>query len=174
MQNSQAKFNSARPDTSPDRSPRRLLNGCSGRTNRRGNQIVEMALGFSVLCFMTMGMVEFGQYFYIKHCFESAIRDGGRYAVLPTATQAQTLSTITSTLAEANVTFHASWLTITDLTAGGTVTDVSQVAQGDQLQFTLSTTYASISNAVRPLYAMTGQGIGSSKMLTAMCIMVKE
>src|SRR5208282_2208782 len=100
----------------------------------------EMAVAFQVLLFLSMGMIEFGQYFYIKHCFESAVRDGARYAILASATQSQTVSTISTTLAQANVTYNSSWLTITDLTAGTTVSDVSTVPQGDQMQFVLSTT----------------------------------
>lgn len=146
----------------------------SRRFTRRGAQLIEMAICFPVLLFLSMGLVEFGQYFYIRHCFESATRDGARYAILGTATQSQTVATITATLLEANVTYNASWVTITDLTAGTSVTDVSQVPIGDQIQFTLSTTYGSLPNAVRPLYSMTGQGIGPNKVMSATCIMVKE
>ena len=144
------------------------------RSHRRGAQIIEMAISFPVLLYLSFGLVEFGQYFYIRHCFESAARDGARYAILGTATQAQTVSTITATLLEANVTFNSSWLTITDLTAGSTVTDVSQVPIGDQIQLTLSTTYGNIPNAVRPLYSMTGVGIGPNKAISSTCVMVKE
>ena len=83
-------------------------------------------------------------------------------------------ATITSTLLQANVTFNSSWLTVTDITAGTTVTDVSQVPVGDQVQFTLSVSYASLPNAVRPLYTMTGRGIGAGKVVASTCIMVKE
>ena len=141
---------------------------------RRGLEVIEMAVAFQVLLFLSMGMIEFGQYFYIKHCFESAVRDGARYAILASATQTQTVSTITTTLAQANVTYNSSWLTITDLTAGTTVADVSTVPQGDQLEFVLSTTYGNIPNAVRPLNSMTGKGIGNGKVVSAACIMVKE
>jgi Flp pilus assembly protein TadG len=144
------------------------------RRARRGSQLLEMAIGFNVLLFLSFGMVEFGQYFYIKHCFESAVRDGARYGILSTATQAQVVSTITTTLAQANVTYNASWLTMKDLSTGSTVTDVSTIPAGDQLQLTLSTTYGNIPNAVRPLYSITGQGIGSNKVMSATCIMVKE
>lgn len=150
---------------------RRLGGQC---TRRRGLEVLEMAVAFQVLLFLSMGMIEFGQYFYIKHCFESAVRDGARYAILASATQSQTVSTISTTLAQANVTYNSSWLTITDLTAGTTVSDVSTVPQGDQMQFVLSTTYGNIPNAVRPLNSMTGKGIGSSKVISVTCIMVKE
>ncbi len=133
-----------------------------------------MTVTFSVLLFVTFGMVEFGQFFYIKHCFEAAVRDGGRVAILPSASQSQMVSTITATLAQANVTYNASWLTVTDVTTGTTVTDVSQVTIGDQMQLTLSTTYGNIANAQRPLYSLTGKGITNGKVLTATSLMVKE
>lgn len=133
-----------------------------------------MAIAFNVLLFLSMGLVEFGQYFYIKHCFEAAVRDGGRYGSMAIATQAQMVSTITLSLQQANVTYNASWLTVTDLTTGTAVTDVAQATIGDQLQFTLATTYGSIPSAVRPLYSMTGRGIGTGKAMTATCVMVKE
>ncbi len=144
------------------------------RLKCRGAQIVEMAITFSVLLFLSFGLVEFGQYFYIIHCFESAVRDGARYAILATATQAQTATTISSTLMAANVTYNSNWLTITDLTTNTSVTDVSQVPAGDQMQFTLSTTYGNIPNAVRPLYSITGVGIAPTKAITSTCVMVKE
>jgi len=133
-----------------------------------------MAVAFQVLLYLSMGLVEFGQYFYIKHTFDAAVRDGARYAILSTATQSQFVSTITSMLGQSNISYNSSWLTVTDLSTSSTVSDVSQVNAGDELQFTLSTNYGSISNAVRPLYSITGAGIGSSKMITSTCIMVKE
>ena len=156
----------------PRSAPRRISR--LARPRRRGTQVIEMVIAFQVLLYLTFGMVEFGQYLYIKHCFESAVRDGARYATLSTATQAQTVSTISTTLLQSNVTFNSSWLTINDITAGTTVTDVSQVPAGDQMQFILSTTYANIANAVRPLYSMTGYGIGNGKVISANCIVLKE
>jgi Flp pilus assembly protein TadG len=154
----------------PARGLLRKRRGC----RRAGTELIEMTFGFIVLLGLSMGMVEFGQYFYIKHCVESAVRDGGRYAMLSTATQGQLVTTLTTTLAEANVTYNASWLTMKDLTTSAAVTDVATVTAGDQLQLTLSTTYGNIPNAVRPLYAMTGAGISGSKLVSATCIMVKE
>ncbi len=84
---------------------------------RCGVDLLEMSNALSVLLFVTFGMVEFGQYYNVKHCFEAAVRDGSRVATLPSASQAQTVATITTTLQQANVTFNASWLTVTDQTA---------------------------------------------------------
>ena len=137
---------------------------------------MELALAFPLLLFMAFGLVEFGQYVYIKHCFESAARDAMRLSIMVNATQAKVNTTLSSTLAQANVTYNPSWLTITDLGPGynGTVTDVSTVPAGDQIQLTLSANYSSIPNAVRPLYQFTGIGIGAGKSVVGICTMIKE
>lgn len=133
-----------------------------------------MAIAFTVLLSTVFGVIEFGQYFYVRHCFEAAVRDGGRAATMPFASQSQMVSAMTATLGQANVAYVSTWLTVTDLTTATAVTDVSQIGVGDQFQVTLSATYASIPVANRPLYALTGKGIGPAKVLTATCVMVKE
>ena len=141
---------------------------------RRGAELIEMTVAIGLLLSVAFGTIEFGQYFYIRHCFEAAVRDGGRVATMPFASQAQMVATMTTTLQQANVAYTSTWLTVTDLTAGTTITDVSQIPVGDQFQVTLSATYASIPNATRPLFGLTGKGISGGKVLTTTCVMVKE
>src|SRR5580765_7874887 len=100
------------------------------RARAGGNALIETVLALTVLLTVSMGMVEFGQFLYIKHAFNSAARDGARAAIVSTATQAKVVSAITATLQQANVTYNSSWLTITDVTTGATVSDVSTVASG--------------------------------------------
>ncbi len=143
---------------------------------RAGGSLVEMALVMPLLIYMAFGLVEFGQFMYIKHAFEAAARDGMRIAVLSNSTQAQVTTALTNTLAQANVTYNSSWLTITDLgpIGSGSVANVANVALGDEMRLTLTTTYGSIANIVRPLYQATGVGISASKTVTGQCTMVKE
>jgi Flp pilus assembly protein TadG len=144
------------------------------RKYRSGAAVIEMVFAFSLLMFIAMGMVEFGQYFYIKHAFEAAARDAARASILATATSSSPATAATYTLAEANVTFNSSWLTIYDTTTSSTVTDVTTVAAGDILQVQISTTYDQIPNVLRPLYSMTGQGIKNGKPMLGQCTMVRE
>jgi Flp pilus assembly protein TadG len=146
------------------------------RRRRSANGTIEIVLVLPVLLAFSFGLVEFGQYMFIKHCFESAARDATRVAIMPTATQSSVTSVLTTTLAQANVPYSSSWLTITDLgpSQTGNVSDVSTVPMGDELQLTLSATYSSIPNAVRPLYSSTGFGIGTAKTVVGECTMVKE
>lgn len=157
-------------------SARRSRNGFGAPKMARATAVMEMIISFPILLALTFGLCEFGQYIYIKHCFEAAARDAMREAILSTATQAQVTSTITSTLSQASVTYNSSWLTITDAGPNftGTVTNVATVAAGDQLTLTLSATYSTIPCAVRPLYSMTGVGIGPTKVVSGECTMIKE
>jgi len=148
----------------------------TGRSRRRGGSMLELALALPMVLAMAFGIVEFGQYMYIRYAFVAAARDAARVAIMSGATQAQVTTTLTNTLAQANVTYNSSWLTITDLgpSSSGAVANVATVPLGDQMQFTLSANYSSIPNAVRPLYQFTGMGIGSNKSVSAICTMVKE
>jgi Flp pilus assembly protein TadG len=146
-----------------------------GRPAPRGGSIIEMAFVLQLLLWLAMGMAEFGQYFYIKSAFQAAARDVARASILATAVQTDPATTATRTLGFANVTFNSSWMTITDVTSTPvTVTDVSTVAAGHALQVTITTNYASIPNAYRPLFQITGQGIGNGKAVTGQCCMIKE
>ena len=156
--------------------PANLKLRASRRNHRSGNAIIEMVFAFQLLMFIAMGMVEFGQYFYIKHAFEAAARDAARASILATATSISPSTAATYTLSEANVTFNSSWLTITDTTAGTAVSDVSTVPAGDILQVQLLATYDQIPNVMRPLYSITGNlfGIKNGKPMLGQCTMVRE
>ncbi|MGA2229686.1 MAG: TadE family protein [Tepidisphaeraceae bacterium] len=148
----------------------------SRRRIRRAGAVLELALALPMVLYLAFGIVEFGQFMYIKHAFEAAARDATRVAIMANATQTQVTSTLTTTLSEANVTYNSAWLTITDLgpSSSGSVTNVANVPVGDQIQLILSANYASIPNAVRPLYQLSGVGIGSGKSVVGECTMVKE
>jgi Flp pilus assembly protein TadG len=134
-----------------------------------------MSIVLPVLLFFVLGMTEFGQYFYIRNAFQAAARDVARASCLETAVQTDPATRATITLAQANVTFNSSWMTIVDVTnSNAAVTDVSTVPAGDQLLVTISAQYGSIPNAYRPLYALTGKGIGPGKMCTGTCRMIRE
>jgi Flp pilus assembly protein TadG len=143
---------------------------------RRANALLELALALPMVLYMAFGLVEFGQYMYIKHSFEAAARDAARIAIMAAATQAQVTTSLTNTLAQANVTYNSAWLTLTDLgpSSSGAIANVANVPVGDQIQLTLSANYSTIPNAVRPLYQTTGIGIGSGKTVSGTCTMVKE
>ena len=164
-----------------------LSASCKSRTalrrHRGGNAVIEMVFAFQLLMFISMGMVEFGQYFYIKHAFEGAARDAARAAVLATATSTSPWTAATYTLGEANIsTPPQSWMTITDLGSDGTGNtvvannDITSIPAGDILQVQIKVNYDQIPNVMRPLYSITGNnfGIKNGKPMVGQCTMVRE
>jgi Flp pilus assembly protein TadG len=142
---------------------------------RNANSIIEMAVVLPVLLFVVLGMAEFGQYFYIRNAFQAAARDVARACCLATAVQTDPVTRATATLSMANVTFNSSWMTIVDVSnSNSTVTDCSAVPVGDKILVTIQCQYNLIPNAYRPLYAMTGKGIGNGKMCTGISERIKE
>jgi Flp pilus assembly protein TadG len=143
--------------------------------HRRGSTVLQTAIVLPALLYMVFGAVEFGQFFYIRHCFVAAARDAARAASLATAVKADPANRATATLAQANVMFNSSWMTIVDITnANSTVTDCSTVPVGDKMQVTIQCAYSQIPNAFRPLYSMTGYGIGAGKTCRGQCEVIKE
>ena len=153
-----------------------------GRRARGGNAIIEMALVFPVLIYLGLGMVEFGQFFYVKNAFQQAARDAGRAAIMPGADQPDPYTAARATLAAAGITFQNAWLTITDITPGGfgsafgstNVTDCSTVTTGHAMTVTVTTTYMNLPGSVRPLYSTTGTGIGNGRTVAGQCLVLKE
>jgi hypothetical protein len=137
--------------------------------------LIETVLVLPPLLFLALGMAEFGQFFYVRSAFEAAAVDAARLAIPATAQQGDPAAAATRTLGYAGVTFDASWMTITDYSnSNAAVSDVSQINAGHILIFTIQTTYSQLPDAYRPLYGMTGVGVGSNKTVIGQCSMVKE
>jgi Flp pilus assembly protein TadG len=141
---------------------------------RHGNAMIEMVIVFPVLIGLGLGMAEFAEFFYVKTAFESAARDVARVSILATAQKTDPATRATATLAQSNVTFNSSWLTIVDNSTGSVVTDVSTVPAGDVLSFVIQQYYDQIPGVYRPLYQMTGKGIANGKLVLGECTAIKE
>jgi Flp pilus assembly protein TadG len=152
----------------------KILASRRGARSRRGSVVVETVIALPLLLFVMFGVIEFGQYLYIRAAFEAAARDAARAAELHYAVQADPATAATHTLATANVTFNSSWMTITDQTTASTVSDVSTVLAGDTLIVGIVATYSQIPNAFEPLSQLTGVGIGSSKVCGGYCTVIKK
>jgi hypothetical protein len=134
-----------------------------------------MAVVLPMLTFLAMGLAEFGQFFYVRMAFESAVRDAMRCAIPAAAKQGDPAAAATATLAAAGITFDPSWMVILDTANGySTVTDCSTVPAGHGLITIMFATYAALPNACRPLSSFCGVGIGSGKQIVCKCTMVKE
>ena len=52
---------------------------------RRGTEVLELALLLLPLLWMTFGAIDFGYYFYLKHNVEAAASAGARAGIVPNA-----------------------------------------------------------------------------------------
>jgi Flp pilus assembly protein TadG len=136
--------------------------------------IIEMAIVFPLLIALVMGMAEFAQFFYVKNTFEEAAREVARMSVPALAVKADPSNTAANAFGRINVAFNPAWMTIVDLSASTLVTDVSAIPRGDVFMVTIQQNYDAIPGTYRPLYLMTGQGIGNGKSITGKSTAVKE
>jgi Flp pilus assembly protein TadG len=159
----------------PTFNPRKNQSGGARRGGRLGAVLVETVLVLPALLFPAFGMAEFGEFYNVRAAFEAAAVAAARQAIPATAQQGDPAAAATSTLANSGVTFNAAWMTITDYTnSNAVVSDVSQINPGHMLIFTIQTNYSQLPSVYRPLYSMTGIGIGNSKTVFGQCSMVKE
>lgn len=139
----------------------------SARRVRRGNGVLEAALVLPVLLALSMGMVEFGQFFYMKHTIQAASRDGARTAILSSTTHSAAQTAITNTMNSANVASNKYTVTFTNASTSATISDVGSVAKGTGIKVTVSATAGTVS--VRPLGV-----IPANKAIVGVTTMIKE
>jgi Flp pilus assembly protein TadG len=137
------------------------------RRIRRGNGVIEAALVLPVLLSLSMGMVEFGQFFFAKHTVQAASRDAARTAILASATHSAAVAAATNTMSSANIPTGRYTITFQNASNNATITDVSSVAKGTGIRVTVTSTAAQIS--VRPLGV-----IPANKSITGVTTMIKE
>lgn len=137
------------------------------RRPRRGNGVLEAALVLPVLLFLSMGMVEFGQFFYAKHTIQAAARDGCRTAILPTSTHSQATSAVSNTMSAAGYIPSKYSVSFQNPTNNATISDVSTVTKGNGIRVTVTANYGNV--GLRPLGV-----IAANKQVIGITTMVKE
>ena len=134
--------------------------------NRRAGAVLEGALVLPILCLITFPMIEFAQAFYVKHVMESASRDGARRAILPTATHAAAITTVSNTMGAAG--FPTSKYTLTFKNeSGATIADVGALDTGNVVIVNVSASYA---NVGFPQWFLKGSG----RTISGQTMMIKE
>jgi Flp pilus assembly protein TadG len=68
------------------------------RTTRRGNAVLEAALVLPILLSLAFGTVEFGYFFYVKHCLQGAARQGVRAAIPADSTTADITTAVSGAM----------------------------------------------------------------------------
>lgn len=69
------------------------------RSFRRGNAILEAALVLPILISLTFGSIEFGHFFYVKHCLQGAARQGARAGIPADSTKGDVTAAVREAMA---------------------------------------------------------------------------
>ena len=137
-------------------------------TRRRGGHgVMEAALVLPVLLALSMGMVEFGQFFYARHTVTAAARDGCRTAILGGSTHAQAVGAVDGAMNSAGFAQGTYTVAFANPDSGAAIADVAQVQRGNGVRVTVSANFGGI--ATRPLGV-----IPADKQVTGITTMLKE
>jgi len=139
----------------------------SSRRRHRGNAVLEAALVLPVLLALAFGTVEFGHFFYCKHTFQGAARDGARTAILSSSTNSSVTTAVANTMTSAGFTAAQYTVSITNATTSASISNVGTVATGTPIKVAVTATWSTI--GIRPMNMISG-----SKQVVGFTIMVKE
>jgi Flp pilus assembly protein TadG len=119
---------------------------------RRGSGVMEAALVLPVLVYLTMGAMEFGYFFYLKHTLQGAAREGARAAITPGATTSDVSTAVNNAMRAAgfDINARAGIYTIQVLNTAGTATvDPATATAGTSLQVRVNGSWTQL--GVNPL-----------------------
>src|SRR4051812_25144209 len=119
----------------------------SGR-RRRGNAVVEAALVLPILLALAFGTIEFGHFFYCKHTFQGAARDGARVAILSSSTNTSVTTAVANTMTAAGFTSAQYSVAITN-TSNVAIADIRTATTGTAVKVNVSATWGTI--GIRPM-----------------------
>lgn len=133
---------------------------------RRGSAIMDAALVFPVLLSLTFGSVEFGHFFFVKHSFQGAAREGARAGISPSATNTDVTNAVAAAMTSAG--FNSTQYTVKIRNSGDTAdVNVASVTAGTSVLVKVSATWGTI--GIRPLGI-----IGTNKTVLGQTVMRKE
>ena len=133
---------------------------------RRGSALMEAALVFPVLISLTFGSVEFGHFFFVKHSFQGAAREGARAGIAPGASNTDVTTAVGAAMTSAGFPSGQYTVSIRDAADTSNV-NVSSVAAGTSILVKVTASWGTI--GIRPLGL-----IGTSKTVLGQTVMRKE
>jgi Flp pilus assembly protein TadG len=140
---------------------------------RRGSAVMEAALVLPVLVVLTMGAMEFGYFFYVKHTLQGAAREGARAAITPGATSTDVNTAVNSAMKAAGFDIVARpGLYTTQIldSAGSSTVNPSTATAGTGIQVKVSATWGTI--GVNPLGSASP--LPSTRAVAGQTVMRKE
>lgn len=127
---------------------------------RRGGAVLETALVLGILLNLAFGTVEFGYFFFVKNSLQGAAREGGRAAIVASATNTDVTTAITNSLDSAGIPSSKYTVTLSP-------SNIATAAAGTQVTVTIAASWGTV--GVRPLGL-----IGTTKQVIGTTVMRKE
>lgn len=140
------------------------------RRARRGTSVLEafLVLNLVLLCLIFPAM-EFGYFFYVKHTFQGAAREGARAAIVQSSTNAAVTNAIAYHMGAANLQSCGYTVTIQNASTEAVIPDVGTVPAGTPIRVSVQVAWGSV--GIRMLGVSP---IGSGKLVVGRCVMRKE
>jgi Flp pilus assembly protein TadG len=136
------------------------------RRLRRGGALVEMALVLLPLMWISMGSIEFGYFFFIKHNVQAAARDGVRAGIANGAGNNDVTAAVARVMNAAGLGSSGYTVSITNPTNGNAL-NIATASAGTPVRVTVSCSWGTV--GVRPMGF-----ISNSKQVQGATVMRKE
>ena len=147
----------------------------SHRRKRRGNALVEAAFVLPVLCWLVLGAMQFGYYFYIKNTLQGAAREGCRAGIVLNNTNTNVTTAVAQYLNAAGLNSSTTLLdtkyTLRIESPLNTSTNVSTLSAGSPCYVTVQATWGNVGILMLP--PALG-GLTNAKIVAGTSVMRKE
>lgn len=134
---------------------------------RRGASVLETCLALPVLISLSMGLVDYGSYFYLKNTIQGAACAGVRAAIPSTATNAS----VTGTTGLVTTMMNSAGISSSKYSVTLSPSDISTAAAGSQVSVTITANWSTVGTHLLP---SSMGGIGSGKQIIGTAVMLKE
>jgi Flp pilus assembly protein TadG len=131
---------------------------------RRGGSALELMLLMPILLMLTLGVVDYGYYFFLKSTLQGAAQAGARAAAPASATDTSVTAVISNILT-------ASGLSSSNYTITYSPTDITTAAVGSTVTVTITCSWANV--GTHALGTSFG-GISDSKQIVGVAAIRKE
>jgi Flp pilus assembly protein TadG len=133
----------------------------------RGTSTLELVLVFPILLMLSLGVVDYGYYIYLKNLFQGAAQAGAR-AALPAAA---TNSSVNGTTGVVTQMMTAAGFPSANYTVTLSPSNVSNLPSGTAITVTVSASWSTV--GTHALSSSWG-GIGGAKQIVASAVVQKE
>lgn len=131
---------------------------------RSGGSAIELMLVTPILLMLSLGVVDYGYYFYLKNTLQGAAQAGARAAAPGSATNTSVNAVISNILTAAG-------MSSSNYTVTFSPTDVSTASVGSTVTVTITSSWANVGTH---MLGTAFGGISNSKQVVGVAVMRKE